>query len=496
MANARLIVQSADKSSAEHEIANTVSVGSAADNQICLSDQGVAPYHAIIIRVNDSYLVSDIGNSGALVNGARIQTNHPLRDGDVISIGKSTRIKFLMPPSQVKPGNVAPSAYSPYPGAAASGAPAGLSSSGTTATGGKSAEAFSWLITALSFAVGLSIVGIAALGYFLLRPDDDGVKGKICAAPRVINPVAGAIVSRATTVSVKSDNPECVQRIIYLLDGQPFASSEAGVFETILDPMKLGEQSPQLARGSHKLSVVAEGQGSRQESEAVEITLDVPAAGIDLGFIREKAEALTGLLSGASGGDFVFEAEFIERIRNQTGEFRTDFYSAAERHKFEINPTFRNDAGLSELFGYILALSRSRFTAGAGVNGCGVPSDGVGLWRLPQRLIRQYPNKCADSNQEVCIAANHFSELLSIFDGPEGFMYAVACFGESSDRAGRILDRLPDANLRRNFWAAARASSMTQDEVSRVVCFMAAGIVAQNPKPFGIDSQSLSSRIK
>ncbi|HEY8461209.1 MAG TPA: hypothetical protein VIM99_12555, partial [Blastocatellia bacterium] len=118
------------------------------------------------------------------------------------------------------------------------------------------------------------------------------------------------------------------------------------------------------------------------------------------------------------------------------------------------------------------------------------------LWRLPQRLIRQYPNKCADSNQEVCIAANHFSELLSIFDGPEGFMYAVACFGESSDRAGRILDRLPDANLRRNFWAAARASSMTQDEVSRVVCFMAAGIVAQNPKPFGIDSQSLSSRIK
>jgi hypothetical protein len=277
------------------------------------------------------------------------------------------------------------------------------------------------LSIALSFMVGLLMVGIVALGYFLFRPDDPDVKG----TNQAPTPVVNEDDANRDPITVEPDNPE-------------------------ISPV----------------------------------------------FIREKAEALTGLLSGASGGDFVFEPEFINRIRTQTNAYHTDFYSAAEQRRFDINPTFRIDAGLSELFGYILALSRSRFVAGGIVNGCGVDSDGVGLWRLPQRILRQYPNKCADSNRDVCIAANHFSELLSIFDGPEGFMYAVACFGESNDRAGRVLDRLPDANLRRNFWASARASSMTQDEVSRVVCFMAAGIVAQNPKPFGIDSQSLSSRIK
>lgn len=502
MANARLIVQSADKSGADHEITNTVSVGGAADNQIRLHDQGVALYHAIIVRVDDSYLISDIGDSGVFVNGAQIHTNHPLRDRDVISIGETTRIRFLMPAAQLQSADVASSTSTPNPApnpsesSTANGVSQSSPSSGAMATGGKSSETFSWTHTALAFTVGLLIVGIVALGYFLFRPNGSNVNGKNCGAPRIVNPAAGTIVSRATTISVKADKPECIQRITYLLDGQPFANSEAGVFETVLDPIKLKELSPQLATGSHELSIVAEGAESREESEAVEITLDVPAAGVDLGFIREKAEALAGLLSGANGGDFVFETEFIDRIRNQTGEFRTDFYSAAEQHKFEINPTFRNDAGLSELFGYILALSRSRFVAGAGVNGCGVDSDGIGLWRLPQRIVRQYPNKCADSNQEACIAANHFGELLSIFDGPEGFMYAVACFGESSDRAGRIIDRLPDANQRRNFWASARAGSMTPDEVNRVVCFMAAGVVAQNPKSFGIDSQSLSSRVR
>ncbi|HEU0177497.1 MAG TPA: FHA domain-containing protein [Blastocatellia bacterium] len=505
MSNARLIVQAPDKSPTEHEVTNSISVGSAADNQVRLSDRGVAPYHAIIVRVKDSYLISDIGNSGSFVNGAQIQTNHPLRDGDLISIGEAAQIRFLMPAEEVQSAEVAPSLSSPNAGesAAASGVSEGALSSGTAesaqrsqAVGGNSSETFSWLHIALAFTIGLSMVGVVALGYYLFRPEGPNVNGKNCGVARIINPAAGTIVSRATTISVMADNPECIRRISYLLDGQPFASSEAGVFEAVLDPIKLREQSPRLATGSHELSVVVEGAGLRRESEAVQITLDVPGGGIDLGFIREKAEALAGLLSGANGGDFVFETEFIERIRTQTSEFRTDFYPAAEQHKFEINPTFRNDAGLSELFGYLLALSRSRFVAGAGVNGCGVDPDGVGLWRLSQRIVRQYPNKCGDSNQEVCIAATHFNELLGIFDGPEGFMYAVACFGESSDRAGKILDRLPDANQRRNFWASARTGSMTQDEVSRVVCFMAAGVVAQNPKPFGINSQSLSSRVK
>src|SRR5262245_45059536 len=113
MANARLIVQAADRTPSEHEVTNTISVGSAADNQIRLRDQGVAPYHVIIVRVNDSYLISDISDSGALVNGAQIQDKQPLRDGDVISIGEAAQIRFLTPAAEGQAAEIAPSPPSP-----------------------------------------------------------------------------------------------------------------------------------------------------------------------------------------------------------------------------------------------------------------------------------------------------------------------------------------------------------------------------------------------
>src|SRR5882672_3274495 len=176
MANARLIVQSADKSEAEREIINTVSIGSAIDNEIYLRDRGIDSYHAIIVRVNDSYLNSNIGNAGAFVNGARIQTNHPLRDGDIISIGEATRIRFQAPAAQLQSAHAASSTYDPNSG------PKSSESSTTpgVAAGGKSSEAFSWLHVALAFTVGLSIVGVVALGYFWYQPDGPDAKGKNC----------------------------------------------------------------------------------------------------------------------------------------------------------------------------------------------------------------------------------------------------------------------------------------------------------------------------
>src|SRR5262249_17037698 len=159
------------------------------------------------------------------------------------------------------------------------------------------------------------------------------------------------------------------------------------------------------------------------------------------------------------------------------------------QHKFEINRTFGNDAGLKDLFGYLLAMSRSRFIDGVSVNGCGVSSDSIGLWRLPPRVIQQYAPAGADSKQEVWIAANHFKDMLGSFDGDEGFMYAVACFGESSARAGEIVQRAPDPNIRRNFWNLGRTNVLMPDEVNRVVCFIAAGIVAENPQSFGLKSR-------
>lgn len=499
MTNAKLLVEAADKKTIEYEVANHASIGSATDNQLRLGGQGIALYHAIIAKVNDAYLISDIGNSGTLVNGRPVQTNYALSDGDLISIGAATKIKFLLPAAQIQTAATAPAPDPVVNSGLDSATASGDTIRSQAVTGGaQSSEAFSLFHIALGLTVGLSIVGLVALGYYLLRPDRKVANGTDCGAIRIVKPVAGAIVNSSTTISVNADKPGCIRRISYLLDGQPFASPEANPFEAVLDPTKIRERFPQLAAGSHKLSVEIEGGKLRVKPEAVEITLNFVSSGdgIDLEFIREKAEALAGQLSGGNGSDFIFEVEFLGRIRDQTHEFRTDFYAAAEQYKFEINRTFRNDVGLSELFGYILALSRSRFVEGAGVNGCGVSMEATGLWRLPQNILRQVSQSGLDPKQEVSIAANHFKDLLNYFDGNEGFMYAVACFGESGERAGKVLQRVPDANQRRNFWELKRAGVLTEEEVNRLVCFMAAGIVAQNPARFGINSQSLSIRMR
>jgi hypothetical protein len=483
MTNARLIVQAAHKNPTEHEVAKTISIGSAADNQIRIRDQGVVPYHAIIVRANDSYLISEIGGSGVFVNGVRIHADHPLRDGDVISIGGAAKIRFLSPAARRQSEDLTSSTSSRNSGEPAAAGSAADPLPRSQAAGGQSAESLSWLQIALALTVGISLVGVVAILYFINRKD--------CGAARVISPVAGTIVSRGATISVKADNPECVRRISYLLDGQPFASFEGGVFEAVLDPIKLREQAPQIASGSHKLSVVVEGEKSREESEAVEVTLDFSAAvdGTDLDFIREKAEALSSQLSGGSG--FVFGREFTERIHDRARLFRNDIYAAATQNKDQINKHF-SFYGHSPLFGYILAASRSRFTANGGVDGCGVGAGERGLWRLPQSIVRQYTQANAQADQEARIAARHFDETFDQFNGNEDFMYAVACFGESGERAGAIAQRLPEGKARRDFWQVARDVALSPDEVSRVVCFIAAGIVAENPERFGITSPRLS----
>jgi FHA domain/Transglycosylase SLT domain len=484
MTNARLIVQAADKNPTEHEVAKTISIGSAADNQIRIRDQGVVPYHAIIVRANGSYLISEIGGSGVFVNGARIHADHPLRDGDVISIGEAAEIRFLSPAARRQSEDLTSSTSSQNSGDSPAAGAAADSLPRSPAVGGQSSGSLSWRQIALALTVGISLVGVVAILYLFINR-------KNCGVARVINPAAGTIVSRGATISVKADNPECVRRISYLLDGQPFASFEGGVFEAVLDPIKLREQAPQIAGGIHKLSVLVEGEESSQESEAVEITLDFSAAadGTDLDFIREKAEALCGQLSGGSG--FVFGREFTERIHDRTRSFRNDIYAAAAQNKDQINKHF-SFYGQAPLFGYILAASRSGFSANGEVDGCGVGAGERGFWRMPQSIVRQYAQANAQADQEARIAARHFDETFDQFNGKEDFMYAVACFGEPGARAGAIAQQLPEGKARRDFWQAARDVGLSPDEVSRVVCFIAAGIVAENPERFGMTSPRLS----
>lgn len=76
-----------------------VTIGRRDSSDVPLSwDGSVSRLHAQLDRVGDDWLLSDDGVSrnGTFVNGARVTSRRPLRDGDVVAVG-GTLIAFLLP---------------------------------------------------------------------------------------------------------------------------------------------------------------------------------------------------------------------------------------------------------------------------------------------------------------------------------------------------------------------------------------------------------------
>lgn len=91
----------------------TITVGSAADNQFCLRDPSVAPYHAMIQLYEGSYVLIDMQSaSGTFLNRQRLvpYRPYPLQAGDAILIGQKwlafgTGVTRLISPSDSRPGS-------------------------------------------------------------------------------------------------------------------------------------------------------------------------------------------------------------------------------------------------------------------------------------------------------------------------------------------------------------------------------------------------------
>lgn len=75
-----------------------VTVGRLRDNDVRLNYEGVAEKHAEIVRIEDGqYEVRDLGSeTGVFVNGERITGERPLKNGDTIRFGLSTRSEVTL----------------------------------------------------------------------------------------------------------------------------------------------------------------------------------------------------------------------------------------------------------------------------------------------------------------------------------------------------------------------------------------------------------------
>ncbi len=92
MTNAKLIIFSPDQPEREVELYGEASVGRAPDNSICIDDQAVSQYHAIIERRGDEFWLSDLGSTnGTTINSESVERERRLHNGDLISIGGAAR---------------------------------------------------------------------------------------------------------------------------------------------------------------------------------------------------------------------------------------------------------------------------------------------------------------------------------------------------------------------------------------------------------------------
>jgi hypothetical protein len=310
--------------------------------------------------------------------------------------------------------------------------------------------------------------------------------GGDCGSVKIASPSSGATISGPVEVLVEAEQPPCVERVSYSLAGTEFARPETEIFEAKLDPRELREKLPDLVDGEYELSISVETNTGRTEEMADRIKVRIEFSEITLEKIREMSEKLATRIN-QRGEIFAFDDEFLNQIRTATRSFRTEMFSGAESLGANIRRT-SNSVGIPSQLMFLLAASRSRFSADQALEGCGVDPDGAGAFRVPRSIMNQFGEKAAVDNEIVTqIAARHLKELIQ--GQRDDFLYAVACFGEPSARIGDIFQR-NDTQARRNFYELVERGEIRPEESKRVVCFFAAGIVAENPDKFGINAKS------
>jgi len=91
----RLLVRATGESEVVHVLGRRTTVGRTPDNDLQIDATYISRHHAVILAGPIHTIVEDLNSTnGVRVNGRRV-TRHPLKDGDVVLIGK-TRFRFAV----------------------------------------------------------------------------------------------------------------------------------------------------------------------------------------------------------------------------------------------------------------------------------------------------------------------------------------------------------------------------------------------------------------
>jgi hypothetical protein len=180
--------------------------------------------------------------------------------------------------------------------------------------------------------------------------------------------------------------------------------------------------------------------------------------------------------------NYKFDQQFLQEVQKRTPEFVSEGYFArASEFRDLINIEFHKENALDPPLGFLLAMSRSKFSP----QKTGAEE---GLWKLTDEFVSAngYKVACAAESlsdpKQICAAktAAIYTKALTvkIFEG--NIIYAVAAFGMTEGEAVTWKNSLPPT--REDFWRLI-ASSKQREQITR---FFAAAIVAENPQKFGL----------
>ncbi|HKZ72870.1 MAG TPA: FHA domain-containing protein, partial [Steroidobacteraceae bacterium] len=95
----RLLVRTTGDSEVVHVLARRTTVGRTPDNDLQIDARFISRHHAVILAGPVQTIIEDLNSTnGVRVNGRRV-TRQPLKDGDVVIIGK-TRFRFAVRPAK------------------------------------------------------------------------------------------------------------------------------------------------------------------------------------------------------------------------------------------------------------------------------------------------------------------------------------------------------------------------------------------------------------
>lgn len=473
-------------------------LGRTTDNNVSFaSDSNVSRYHAEIEWRDGEFWLIDLGSSnGTTLNGAAVKDDKKLNDGDEVLLGGTSKAAFSLGEKKAEETSAATQGEDstvPDEEETEKKEAAEIAADGQTTAKSK----MPMMLGIAGATVGLAVICAVGAGIYSYSGST-----KCEAKAVIVKPDNQETITEQTEIEVETENGECAERAIFLINDEEFASSTEQPFTAKLDP----KQFPELANGSlQSLQIVLEDAKGNKILQPTEIALQfetieiatptptpeevavkstpTPAKGgtkVSGGDAQEMSKNLIKEFSGTF--NYKFDTQFLQEVNKKTGEYAAEGYFArAAAYRDVISVAFVQERNLDAPLGFVLAMSRSQFKPQK--NGAD-----EGLWQMNQKFVAEnsFNGLCgtetlSDAAQNCASKAVSLylkSLVLEVFEGD--VIYSVAAFGKSPQEANIWKATLPAD--RSDFW------KVIQDPKQReqVVRFFAAGIVAENPQKFGL----------